>query len=184
MITLAPEGGSPRILTAQAARKQIDPDGEMDPVFAIALTGVGETVRVKLKDGSFATIRKTEEKPQPEFDEATQWPIEALPSPLTPHYAHVKTHIELDMNVSLMAIDKIHAEQIIKDVLRGAKPAPPEFRVIFDTATTKTFMERLSAIFHGNREIEIAAAGVADVFVTGFSPPSHRMLAYNPGAEA
>ena len=85
----------------------------------------------------------------------------------------------LDLNVAAqcLAIDEIHAERIIQDVLRGVRTPPAGFRVIFDADETRKFMEKLKGVFQTG---ELAKAGVADVLVTGFSHEPQLLLEYRP----
>ena len=179
-VTLTREGGSTTIMTPVAARKLLDPEGtNLMEVFAEL--GVGRKMRVRLLDGTFATLKLTERSEQPELFDDGVWPLEATndhrsPAPTRPHYAHVRAMIDLDLNVALMAIDEVHAERIIREVFRGERPAPPNFHLIFDVDTTRDFMNRLRAVFQGDDNI--ASVGIVEAMVTGFSEPSTRVLEY------
>jgi hypothetical protein len=173
--TLTRAGGSPTILTLQAARKQLGPDTDILSVFAEL--GCGGTVNVTLADGTPAQLQLTEEKPEPELFEP-QWPLQALrdSSLQQPFNAHCKVMLELTVDVQCLAIDEVHAEQLIESVFHGERPAPADFRVVFEAEETHGFMRRLRSVFETG---ELAKAGVADALVTGFSTPQ-RVLEYRP----
>lgn len=118
--TLTRAGGSPTILTLQAARKQLGPDTDILSVFAEL--GCGGTVNVTLADGTPAQLQLTEEKPEPELFEP-QWPLQALrdSSLQQPFNAHCKVMLELNVDVQCLAIDEVHAEQLIESVFHGKR---------------------------------------------------------------
>jgi hypothetical protein len=176
-VTLTREGGSVTILTLQAARKLLAT--ESDTMSVTADLACALPVDVTLADGTAARLQQTEERPQPDLLDPP-WPVQArrdnAPNLLQPYNAHCKVFLELDVAVSLMAIDEVHAERTIKDVFRGERFAPTDFRVVFDADETRDFMERLKSVFETG---ELARAGVREVQVTGFADPQ-RVLEYRP----
>jgi hypothetical protein len=176
-VTLTREAGSATILTLRAALNQLAVG--TDTLLVCAELGCGTAVDVTLADGTAARLQPTEERTQLDLLDPP-WPMQALrdqaPSLLQPFNAHCKVMLELDVSVSLMAIDEVHAERIISDVFRGERSPPTDFRVVFDADETHDFMTRLKCVFETG---ELAKAGVRDVLVTGFAD-SQRVLEYRP----
>jgi hypothetical protein len=176
-VTLTREGGSPAMLTFKAARKQLAP--ETDPLLVCAELACGTTVSVMLMDGTSATLRMSEDKPDPDPFQP-EFPIDALRptalGSLRPLTAHCKVMLELSVDIQCLAIDEVHAEQIITSVVRGERNPPPGFTVVFDAEGTHDFLRRVRSVFEGDA---LAQAGVGEVLVTGFSEPQ-RQLEYRP----
>lgn len=176
-VTLSREGGSSTMLTSQAARRLLAP--ETDPVLVFAGLGIGNAVDVMLTDGSRGTMRMSDQSPDPDPHQP-EFPIEALrpmePSCLASFNAHCRVMLEFSVDIACEAIDEVHAEQLIRSVVRGERNPPPRFAVVFDADDQRDFLRRVERLVKTG---QIAQAGVAEVVVTGFAEPQ-RQLEYRP----